>query len=39
MNRSIFLKVANWISYRMVRLIVGVLVIGIKDKALVNQGD
>ena len=39
MNRPIFLKVANWISYRIVRLIVGVLVVGIKDKALVNQGD
>ncbi len=39
MNRPIFLKVANWISYRIVRLIVWVLVIGIKDKALVNQGD
>lgn len=39
MNRSIFIKIANWISYRAVRLIVGVLLIGIKDKALINQGD
>ena len=39
MTRSIFLKMANWISYQVVRFMVGLLVIGIKDKAFINQED
>lgn len=39
MTRSIFLKIANWMSYQIVRFMMGLLVIGIKDKAFMNQED
>ena len=39
LNRPIFLKLVSWISYQIVRFVVGILVIGIKDNAFINQED